>query len=115
MSDRDGHRIDIVSSAEGDFGVSPAGDPAAVSSSNDARATDGSGDPVAASGLPSAPIVPERLWIGIRFECCGAYARVYRDADVPWYVGVCPRCRRQVSLRVGPDGINAKFFRAIPL
>jgi hypothetical protein len=53
-----------------------------------------------------------RPWIGIRFDCCGAYARVYRSADGAMYQGRCPRCQRTVRLRVGPDGTDARFFRA---
>jgi hypothetical protein len=54
----------------------------------------------------------QRPWVGIRFECCGLYARVYRTRDGTVYRGRCPRCLRQVRLRVGPDGINERFFRA---
>ena len=53
-----------------------------------------------------------RPWVGIRFDCCGFYARVYRSADGTVYRGACPRCQRHVTLRVGPDGTDARFFVA---
>ncbi|MHC4091799.1 MAG: hypothetical protein ACYSVY_16295 [Planctomycetota bacterium] len=53
-----------------------------------------------------------RRWVGIRFECCGRYARVYRNREGTMYSGRCPRCLRRVRLRVGADGIDARFFRA---
>lgn len=53
-----------------------------------------------------------RPWIGIRFDCCGAYARVYRNPDATVYVGRCPHCLQTVTLRVGPGGTDQRFFVA---
>ena len=53
-----------------------------------------------------------RPYIGIHFECCGVYARVYRRHDQTTYAGRCPRCLRPVRVRVGPDGTNTRLFRA---
>ncbi len=53
-----------------------------------------------------------RPWVGIRFECCGAYTRVYRNAEGTAYHGFCPRCGRTVTLRVGEGGTSARFFVA---
>jgi len=53
----------------------------------------------------------ERPYLGIQFECCGAYARVYRREGESAYVGRCPRCLRVVRFRVDPSGTSHRFFR----
>lgn len=54
----------------------------------------------------------ERPWVGIVFECCQVYARVYRDRSATTYQGRCPKCLRQVRLRVGSGGTDLRFFTA---
>ena len=53
-----------------------------------------------------------RPWIGVRFDCCGVYQRIYRSPDGSVYRGRCPKCTRLVTAKVGPDGINCRFFTA---
>lgn len=53
-----------------------------------------------------------RPWVGIQFNCCGAYTRIYRNADGTAYRGSCPRCCRPVTLQVGSEGTDARFFVA---
>ena len=53
-----------------------------------------------------------RPWIAVQWDCCGAYSRIYRNADATAYVGKCPRCARQVQVKVGPGGTDNRFFVA---
>ena len=56
--------------------------------------------------------LPKRHWIGVRFDCCNVYHRIYKSKDGKFYRGRCPRCLRKVRLRVGPEGTDARFFVA---
>lgn len=52
-----------------------------------------------------------RPFIGVHFECCGVYTRVYRRPGEVQYVCRCPRCLRAVLVRVGEGGTSERFFR----
>jgi len=67
---------------------------------------DGADNPSSESGLRA------RRWVGVHFDCCGVYTRIYRNAEGTAYRGACPRCGHPVTLRVGPDGTDARFFIA---
>lgn len=55
---------------------------------------------------------PVRPYIGVLFECCGVYQRIYRHPDRMVYEGRCPRCLRPVRVRVGREGVSTRLFRA---
>lgn len=65
------------------------------------------GDPPASVRAPGG-----RDWIGIQFECCGTYARIYKNAAGTAYRGRCPRCLALVEVGIGPDGTDRRLFRA---
>jgi hypothetical protein len=52
-----------------------------------------------------------RKFVGVKFECCATYARIYINRDQTAYIGNCPRCAKQVCLRIGPEGTDARFFK----
>ena len=53
-----------------------------------------------------------RPFLGIHFDCCAVYARIYRNRDQSAYEGRCPRCMRKVRVAIGDDGSATRFFRA---
>ena len=52
-----------------------------------------------------------RPFVGVQFDCCKVYARVYRNPEATAYRGRCPRCGRAVHFAIGQGGTDARFFR----
>lgn len=59
-----------------------------------------------------SPTTSTRRWLGIMFECCSVYARLYPNKSSTAYEGPCPRCHRRIKIPIGPGGTDNRFFRA---
>lgn len=53
-----------------------------------------------------------RKCIYVHFECCGVYSHVYKNKEGTAYEGRCPKCLRQIKVKVGAGGTDNRFFRA---
>ncbi len=54
----------------------------------------------------------QKQYLGIMFECCKVYSRIYKNKEGTAYVGRCPRCLKSVNIKVGAGGTNNRFFKA---
>ncbi|MCA8988739.1 MAG: hypothetical protein KDA78_13910 [Planctomycetaceae bacterium] len=51
--------------------------------------------------------------VGVHMKCCNVYVYAKPNAQKDAYVGWCPKCARQVRLRiVSEGGSNSRFFEA---
>lgn len=53
-----------------------------------------------------------RPFLGIRFECCKTYGRIYRNDQRTAYVGKCPQCFAKLTVPIGDGGTSSRFFTA---
>lgn len=56
----------------------------------------------------------KRKFIGVWFECCHTYGRLYKNIKGTHYVGRCPKCLRSVRVAINAESENAtnrRFFR----
>ncbi len=62
--------------------------------------------------MPEESKPKKKEFLGIMFDCCNVYARIYKNAAGTHYEGRCPLCRRVLRVRIGGEGTGARFFRA---
>ncbi|QPJ66628.1 MAG: hypothetical protein G3M78_14935 [Candidatus Nitrohelix vancouverensis] len=53
-----------------------------------------------------------KKFIGVMFECCKVYRRIYINKENNAYEGRCPRCGARVKATIGADGTDSRFFSA---
>lgn len=54
----------------------------------------------------------KKNYLGIMFQCCNVYGRIYKNKDGTAYTGRCPRCMRTIKIPVGEGGTDRRFFNA---
>lgn len=54
----------------------------------------------------------KRPFIGVLFECCHLYQRIYLNREGTAFRGGCPKCGRRVEVFVDPNGERSRFFVA---
>lgn len=52
----------------------------------------------------------KREFVGVFWECCKVYSRIYLNSRGTAYVGWCPKCSRRVQMNVSPSGSKSRFF-----
>ena len=51
--------------------------------------------------------------IGVFFECCNIYTRVYINKSETAYVGWCPKCAQRVAVKIDKRGTDCRFFKLV--
>ncbi|MEO1498645.1 MAG: hypothetical protein AAFV43_15990 [Planctomycetota bacterium] len=51
-------------------------------------------------------------FLGVTFECCRVYSRLYHNRAGDAYEGRCPKCMSFLKVGIGPGGSNQRFFSA---
>ncbi len=61
---------------------------------------------------PASTGYKKRKYIGMYFEECNVYSRIYINRGKTAYVGFCPVCARKVTVKIGKDGVSSRFFKS---
>ena len=58
-------------------------------------------------------LLKQRKYIGVFFECCNIYTRVYINKKKSAYVGYCPKCAQRAEVKIDKRGTDCRFFRVM--
>jgi len=62
--------------------------------------------------MPEEKDKKQSNYLGIMFNCCNIYGRIYKNKDKTAYVGHCPKCMRPIRVKIGEGGTSTRFFNA---
>jgi hypothetical protein len=54
----------------------------------------------------------KRPFLGVHFDCCSVYSRIYLNKKETAFVGWCPKCAKKVEVKISPTGSKTRFFSA---
>ena len=54
----------------------------------------------------------KRPFVGVHFQCCNVYQRIYVNRSGTGYWGACPLCGKQVRFVIGEGGSESRFYTA---
>ena len=49
-------------------------------------------------------------FVGVSWDCCKVYSRIYLNKKKTAYVGWCPKCGKRVQMNLSPAGSKSRFF-----
>lgn len=58
------------------------------------------------------PSIDRKKYVGVRFNCCRVYVRVFVNKDGTAYEGRCPKCTKPIRLKIGEGGTSCRIFDA---
>ena len=64
------------------------------------------------NGTGETELAEKKKFLGVHFQCCNVYSRIYVNKDGTRYEGSCPRCRKRVEMKIGSGGTDNRFFTA---
>jgi len=51
-----------------------------------------------------------RPYVGVTWDCCHVYSRIYLNRKETAYVGWCPKCGKRIQMDLSPTGSKSRFF-----